>query len=177
MILWYYLVCLFVLNVYETAIHTVILGTHCCSTPWDFITHTLLRTACGKDVFCENCREYALIENKLFVGSQTGWWLLCCCRWLLPSLALLLSSEMQDLIDNSGRAEGKEIPEIKLAFRTGDTCETFSTAREKHLIALDMIKSGPKIIYFLTKACQRLSHLVSQMIHGNYLLLCWGNSI
>lgn len=150
--------------------HTILLGTHCCSTSWDFTTYTLLRTACGKDVFCENCTEYAVIENKQCVASQTVDDC-CLCRQLQPSLALLPSSEMQDIIDNSGKAEGKEIPKIKLALRTWDTCETFSTAREEHPIVLETINSGPKIIYFLTKTCQRLSHLVSQMIHGNCLLL------
>lgn len=58
--------CLFMQNGNETAIHIFI----CCSGPWDFTAHALLRTACGKDVFCENCREYPLIENKLFAVSQ-----------------------------------------------------------------------------------------------------------
>lgn len=77
------------------------------------------------------------------------WWLLCLCRQLQPSLVPLPNSEMQDITDNSGRAENKEIPKIRLAFRTWDTCETFSTAREKHPIVLETINSGLKIIYFL----------------------------
>lgn len=57
-------------NENETAIHVFILGIHGCSTPGDLTAHSLLRTACGKDIFCENCREYALIEKSLFVASQ-----------------------------------------------------------------------------------------------------------
>lgn len=62
--------CLFVQNDKETANHVFILEFHYCSTPWDFIAHALLRTACGEDVFCENCREYAWIKSEIFVVSQ-----------------------------------------------------------------------------------------------------------
>lgn len=96
--------------------------------------------------------------------------MVCLCRQLWPSLTLLSSTEIQDIIENTAREEGKEDPKIKLAIRTGDTYETFSTATEKSLIVLEAINSGPKIIQFLTKTCQRLSHLASQVVNGNCLL-------
>lgn len=55
----------------KAAIYIFILGIRCCSTIQGFTAHTLLRTACGKDVFYENCRECTLIEKKLFLVSQT----------------------------------------------------------------------------------------------------------
>lgn len=73
---------------------------------------------------------------------------------------------MQD-IENSGRAEGKVDP---LALKTWDTYETFSTAKEKRVIVVEAVKDGPKFIWFLTNTCQKLSHLASQVVNGNWLL-------
>lgn len=162
--------CLFVQSDNETAIHIFILGIHCCFTPRGFMAHTLLRTACGKDVFCEKRREYALIEKKTACSFPNCWQSLCLCRQLRASLTHLLSTEMQGT-ENSGKAEGKEDPKIKLTLRTWDPYKIFSTANEKPLIVLEAINSGPKIIWLLTKTCQRLSHLASQVVNGCCLLL------
>lgn len=139
-------------------------------------TMVLHNTHFAKNCLWQRCLLWKLqgirINRKQTICSFPNcWWLLCLCRQLLPSLTLLSSSEIQDIIENSGRAEGKENSKIKVTLRTWDTYETFSTAREKRPIVLEAINSGPKIIYFLTKICQGLSHFDSQMVHGNCLLL------
>lgn len=72
-------------------------------------------------------------------------------------------------IKNSRRADNKEDLKIKLSLRIQDTHRIFSIANEKPLIVLEAINIEPKFFQFLTKICERLSHLASQVVHGKCL--------